>query len=85
MSLRERLIVLVDFVGINLRVPLLPPPSCFLNVSLSTLVTADFKFFSPLLTSAISGTANSNKSASNFRAAATIVFSTKGSAVLPIS
>ena len=49
MSLRERLFMLVDFVGMNLRVLLLPPPSCFLNVFLPTLVTADFKFFFPLI------------------------------------
>ena len=44
MSLRERLFMLVDFVGMNLRVLLLPLPSCFLNVILPTLVTADFSF-----------------------------------------
>ena len=44
MSLRKRLFMLVDFVGKNLRVLLLPPPSCFLNVFLPTLVTADFNF-----------------------------------------
>ena len=57
MSLRERLFMLEDFVGMNLRILLLPPPSYFLNVSLPTLVTADFKDFFPLITSVISGTA----------------------------
>ena len=73
MSLRERLFMLVDFVGMNLRVLLLSPPSCFLNVFLPTLVTADFIFF-PLNTSAISGTAYSNKSAPTLRAARMIYF-----------
>ena len=85
MSLRERLFMLVDFVGMNLRVLLLPPPSCFLNVFLPTLVTADFKFFFPLITSAILGTAYSNKSAPTLRAAGTINYLTKGTAVLLIT
>ena len=61
--------MLVDFVGMNLRVLLLPPPSCFLNAILTTLVTADFKFFFTLVNSEISGTAYSNRSAPNLRAA----------------
>ena len=47
MSLHERLFMLVDFEGMNLRVLLLPPPSCFLNVFLPTLAAADFEIFSP--------------------------------------
>ena len=67
--------MILDLVGKNLRVRLLPPPSCFLNVFLLTLVTADFIFFFPLITSAISGTAYSNMSVPVLRAAGTTNFS----------
>ena len=66
--------MLVDFVEMDLRVLLLPPPSCFLIVVLPTLVTADCKVFFPLITSAISGTAYSNKSAPTLRAAGAMIF-----------
>ena len=65
MSLRDRLDrldCLVDFVEMIL-LRLLPLPNCFLRVCFPTLYAAVLKFFLPLTTSAISGTANSNKSA----------------------
>ena len=69
MSVRDRLDCLVDFVGIILLCLLpavrlrLPSPNCFLRVCFPTLFAALLKFFLPLTTSAISHTANSNKSA----------------------
>ena len=62
-----------------------PPPSCFLNVCLPTLLAAVLNFFFPLATSATSGTANSNKSAPTRFAAVTISFLKKRIAVLRIT
>ena len=76
MSLRDRLDCLVDFVGMILLC-LLPPcrtpsapfrlqlhsPNCFFRVCFPKLFAADLKDFLPLITSAISGAANSNMSA----------------------
>ena len=94
MSLRDRLICFADFVGkplLALRF-LLPPvllrlPSlnCFLKVCLRTLFAAVLIFFLPLTTSAISGTANSNKSAPTRFADGTIYLRKNGIAVLPIT
>ena len=93
MSLRDRLVCFADSVGMNLlacRTPmapilfLLPLPNCFLRVCLPTLFAAVLKFFLPLTTSAISGTANSNKSAPTHFAAGTIYLRKNGIAVLPI-
>ena len=50
---------------------LLPLLNCFLKVCLPTLFAAVLKFFPPLTTSAVSGTANSNKSAPTRFAAGT--------------
>ena len=63
MSLRDRLVCFADFVGITLVALffLLPLPNCFLRVCLPTLSAAVLKFFLPLTTFAISGTANLNK------------------------
>ena len=86
MSLRDRLICFADFIGmtlLELRFLQLPLPNCFLKVSLPTLFAAVLKFFLPLTTSAISGTANSNKSAPTRFAAGTIYLRKKGIAVLP--
>ena len=61
MSLRDRLICFADFVGMTLlalRFLWLPSPNCFLRVCLPTLFAAVLKFFLPLTTSAISGTAS---------------------------
>ena len=89
MSLRDRLDCLVDFVGmicLCLLPPLrLPSPNCFLSVCLPTLFAAVLKFFLPLTTSAISGTANSNKSAPTRFAAGTRFLRKNGIAVLPIT
>ena len=88
LSLRDRLDCLVDFVGmILLPFPatclpyaygFLPPAApfsftnCFFRVCFLTIFAAVLKFFLPLKTSAISGTANSNKSAPSRFAAGTI-------------
>ena len=86
MSLRDRLDCLVDFVGMILLpvVFLLPLPNCFLRVCFPTLFAAVLKFFLPL-TTAISGTANSNMSAPMRFAAGTTYLRRKGIAVLPIT
>ena len=65
MFLHDRLICFADFVGMTLLALrfLLPLPNCFLIVCLPTLFAAVLIFFLPLATSAISGTAISNKSA----------------------
>ena len=87
MSLRDRLDCLVDFVGMALLVVLflLPPPTCFFRICFHTLFAAVLKFFLPLTASAISGTANSNKSAPTRFAAGTIYLRKNGIAVLPIT
>ena len=83
MSLRDRLLGFKLLTG--MRLFCLPPPICFLNVSLPTLMAAVLKNFFPLTTSASSGTANSNKAAPTPSAAGTIYFLKKGMAVLPIA
>ena len=83
MSLRDRLLRFKFLTGMLLFC--LPPPGCFLNVCLATLLAADLKFFFPLTTSAISGLANSNKPAPKRFAAGTINFLQKGMAVVPIT
>ena len=101
MSLRDQLICFADFVGMALlallfllppcRTPTapfplwLPSPNCFLKICLPTLFAAVLIFFLPLTTSAISGTANSNKSAPMRFAAGTIYLRKNGIAVLPIT
>ena len=100
MSLRDRMDCLVDFVGMTLLVCLpyanslppmapffflLPIPNCFLSVRLPTLFAADLKKFLPLITSPISGAANSNRSAPTRFVAGTIYFCRNGFAVLPIT
>ena len=56
---------------VRLRLPS-PSPNCFFRVYFPTLFAAVLKFFLPLTTSAISGTAKSNKSAPTRFAAGTI-------------
>ena len=88
MSLRDRLICFAGFVGMTLlalRFLWLPKPNCFLRVCLPTLFAAVLKFFLPLTTSAISGTANSNNSAPTRFEAGTIFLRKNGIAVLPIT
>ena len=84
MSLRDRLDCLVDFVGMILLC-LLPLPKCFFRVCFPTLFAAVLKFFLPLTTSAISGTANSNNSAPTLFAAGTIYLRKNGIEVQPIT
>ena len=86
MSLCDRLICFADFVGmILLALPLLLPlPNCFLSVCFPTLFAADSIYFLTLTTSAISGSANSKKSAPTRFAAGTIYLRKNGIAVLPI-
>ena len=92
MSLRDRLICFADFVGMTLLALLflLPPvllrlrsPNSFLRVCLPTFFAAVLIFFLPLTTSAISGTANSNKSAPTRFAPGTIYLRKNWIAVLP--
>ena len=101
MSLRDRLVCFADFVGMNLlayRTPMapflfllpavrlrLPSPKCFLRVWLPTLCAAVLKFFLPLTISAISGAANSNKSAPTRFVSGTIYLRRNGIAALPIT
>ena len=86
-SLGDRLDCLLDFVGMILLAVLflLPSPNCFFRVCFPTLFAAVLKFFLPLITSAISGTANSNKSAPTRFAAGTTYLRKNGIAVLPIT
>ena len=86
MSLRDRPDCLVEFVGMILLCLLrLPSPNCFLRVCFPTLFAAVLKFFLPLTTSAISGTANSNMSAPKRFAAGTISLRKNGITFLPIT
>ena len=87
MSLHDRLICFVDFVGKTLLAVLflLPLPNCFLRVRPSTLFAAVWNIFLPLTTSAISGAANSNKSAPLRFAAETIYLRKIETAVLAIT
>ena len=66
-----------------LRLPS-PSPNCFFRLCFPTLFAAALKFFLPLTTSALSGTANSNKSAPTRFAAGTIYLRKKRIAVLSI-
>ena len=83
MSLRDRLLSFKILIGMLLFC--LPPPGCFLNVCLPTLLAAVLKFFFPLTTSATSGTANSNKSVPTRFAAGTVYFLKKEIVALPIT
>ena len=93
-SLRDRLICFADFAGMTLLalfflLPLvllrLSSPKCFLKVCLPTLFAAVLIVFPPLTTSAISDTANSNKSAHTPFAAETTYLRKNGIPVLPIT
>ena len=87
MSFRDRLICFADFVGMTLLVVLflLPLPNYFLSVCLPTFFAAVLIFFLPLTTSAVTGTANSNKSAPKHFAAGTIYLRKNGIEILPIT
>ena len=64
---------------------LLPLPNCFLKVCLPTIFADLLKFFLPLTTFAISGTAKSNKSAPTSFAAGKIDLRKTGFAFLPLT
>ena len=68
MFLRDLLVYSADFVGMTLLafLFLLPLVNSFLRVCLPTLFAAVLSFFLPPTTSAMSGTANFNKSAPRF-------------------
>ena len=74
MSLLDRLVCFADFFGMTLLALLflLPLQNCFFGVCLPTLFAAVLNFFLLLTTSAISGTANSTKTAFTRFAAETI-------------
>ena len=59
--------------------------NCFLRVCLCTLIAGVLKIFRPIKTSAISGTANSNKSALTRFLAGTTYLRKNGMAVPPIT
>ena len=84
MSLRDRLICFSDFVGMTQLAVLflLPLPNCFLRVYLPTFFAAVLEFFLSLTSSAISGTAKSNKSAPTRFPAGTTYLRKKRIAVL---
>ena len=84
MSLPDRLDRLLDFVGMSLLC-LLPPTICFFRVFFPTHFAAVLKDFLPLITSPISGAANSNMSAPMRFAAGTTYLRKKGIAVLLIT
>ena len=93
MSLRDRLDCLVDFVGmillcsltpVRLQLPS-PSPNCFFKVFFPTFFAAVSKVFLPLITSPISGAANSNMSTPMHFAAGTTYLRKKGIAFLPIT
>ena len=81
----DRLISFSDSVWITLLAVLLllPLPNCILRVCLRTPFAAVLKFFLPLTSSAISITANSNKSAPMHLAAGTIKFTQKWNCSFP--
>ena len=98
MSLRDQVDCLVDFARIILlcllppcRTPTapfrrrLPSPNCFLRVCFPTLFAAVLIEFLQLITSPISGAANSNMSAPMRFAAGTTYLRKKGYVVLPIT
>ena len=87
MSFRERLICFSDFVGMTLVAVLflLPKPNFFLEVCLTTLLATVLNFVLPVITSAISGAAKSNKSAPMRFAAGMTCLGKNGSLVLPIT
>ena len=73
-SLRDRLVCFAEFAGTSLLavIFLQSLSNFFLKVCPPTLFAAVFNFFCPLETSAISGAANSNKSAPRSFVAGTI-------------
>ena len=84
MSFGDGLDCLVVFVGM-IRLCLLPLPNCFLRVCFPTLFTANLKDFLPLITSPVSGAANSNMSTPMRFAAGMTYLRKNGYAVFPIT
>ena len=84
MSLRDRLDCLVEFVG-TILLCLLRLRNCFFRVCFPTPFAAVLKDFLPLITSPISGAANSNMSATMSFAAGTTYLRKNGISVLPIT
>ena len=83
-SLCDRLDCLIDFVGMILFC-LLPLPNCFFRVCFLTLFAAVLRVFLPLITSPISGAANSISSAPMRFAAGKKYSSKKGIEALAIT
>ena len=84
MPLRERLVCLVNFIGVILLC-LQPLRRCFLRVCFPTLFAAVLKDFLPLTTSPISGAAKSDMSAPMRFAVGTTSLRKKGIAVLALT
>ena len=84
MSLHDQLDCLVEFVGLILLC-LRSLLNSFFRVCFPTLLAADLKDFLPLITSPVSGAANSNMSVPMRFAAGTTKLRKKGKAVLPIT
>ena len=86
MSLRDRPILFGDFVGMTAHSLFrATTTNCFLRVCIPTFFAAVLKVFLPLTTSAISGTANSNKSTPTRFAAGTICLGKNVIAVLALT
>ena len=83
-SLHEQLVFLVLFVGM-IQLCLLPVPNCVFRVYFPTFFASVLKDFLPLITSPISGPANSKMSALVRFATGTTFSLKKGIAVLPIT
>ena len=84
MSLRDQLDCSVDFVGMIL-ICSKPLPNCFFKVCFPTLFAAVLKVLLPLITSPISGAANSKMSAPMHFATGTTYLRKKGVEVLPVT
>ena len=87
MSPRDQMVSFADSVRLTLiaLLLLLSLRNCFLRVCLLTRFAVFLKLFLPLKTSAISGTANSNKSTDTLFAAGTTYLRKNRIAVLPIT
>ena len=85
MSVCDPMVSFADLFGMTLLEVffLLPLPNCFLGVSLPTFFAGLLEFFLPLSISAVSGAANSSKSAPTRLAAGMINLLKNGIAVLP--
>ena len=82
MSPRDRLVCLVDFVGMTLLC-LLPLPNCIFEVCLPTVYASFLKHYLPITFSAISGPTVSIKSSPTRLAAETTILRKNGITLLP--